>query len=817
MQFVMKKPDGSRLFCKLADGNFPGPKPNHSTSLDQSAQLPKADFKKLSEKFRQALSEERLLALSQELGVPSASLQAVEVGWATLEDLQGLKASGANWVTDRPEGAFAFPERDGAGHVIGFLFRAKDGRKGSPSGEVGSKRGLIISIPGSTQQNPVLIVEGASDAAACHALKLYAVGRPSNTSGVEQLAKLLKSREVIVVGENDQKPNGSWPGRNGAEQVAVGLATAWKKEVNWALPPEKIKDIRDFLKSKVASGLDLQDSQACHAAGQELLEALLSRNETAEKAEEPKCSDLIVQIALETYRFGRTEKEELFAVELKGPNIAIMMSNSRNALRAKLARACRQRTGKTPNSNALIEALNVLTGEALDAEPETLDLRIANYAGGIAIDMGNNQGQAIIVDGNGWRVVERSPVLFRRTALTAPFVLPEEGGELEDLRQLINVSDENWPLIVGFLLGAFFVDNPKPILLLLGVQGTGKSYCARILVSLTDPSTAPLRSEPRNLEQWQVAAAGSWVVALDNLSQIPSSLADALCRASTGEGSVTRKHYSDTELIVFAYRRVIILTSIDPGALRGDLGERLVSLELEPITEALRRTEQDIAQLNQKLLAKIFGALLNALVKVMKRLPQMVIDRLPRMADFARILAAADAVDVTQGAFAAFKRQQGKIAYEVLEADPFASALLEFMQVRTKWSGTATELLKDLSHPVSNQFGSLKPNSLKGILKRLMPALTAAGITIDFGRDLTPNRTRMIRIEKKVPTQNCGTTDQDVQPSSVVTTIPPDNLDDLDDLLSTVPVLESNATDGKGDDFVQVLADPMEGVKEWAR
>lgn len=110
----------------------------------------------------------------------------------------------------------------------------------------GQKRGLIVPKHLAELPDPVLIVEGPSDVCACLTMGLTAVGRPNNAGGGELLAELLRDRDVLLVGENDQKPNGLWPGRDGAALVALTLARAWGRGVRWALPPTS-KDIRAFL------------------------------------------------------------------------------------------------------------------------------------------------------------------------------------------------------------------------------------------------------------------------------------------------------------------------------------------------------------------------------------------------------------------------------------------------------------------------------------------------------------------------------------------------------------------------------------------
>jgi len=69
---------------------------------------------------------------------------------------------------------------------------------------------------------------------------------------------------------------------------------------------------------------------------------------------------------------------------------------------------------------------------------------------------------------------------------------------------------------------------------------------------------------------------------------------DSLGRAVSGEGDVRRKLYTDVS--VFNFRRVIILNGIDLGAIRDDLAERLLTVELNRIDEHDRRYEEDIAQ-----------------------------------------------------------------------------------------------------------------------------------------------------------------------------------------------------------------------------
>lgn len=46
-----------------------------------------------------------------------------------------------------------------------------------------------------------------------------------------------------------------------------------------------------------------------------------------------------------------------------------------------------------------------------------------------------------------------------------------------------------------------------------------------------------------------------------------------MCRAVTGDGLVKRTLYSDTDVTVLNYRRVLVVNGIDVGAVRCDLAD----------------------------------------------------------------------------------------------------------------------------------------------------------------------------------------------------------------------------------------------------
>ena len=244
-----------------------------------------------------------------------------------------------------------------------------------------------------------------------------------------------------------------------------------------------------------------------------------------------------------------------------------------------------------------------------------------------------------------------------------------------------------------------------------------------------------MRSQPREERQWAVSASASWIVAIDNVSFIPDWWSDALCKAVTGDGWIDRTLYTNSDVTVLSFRRVILLTSIDAGALRGNLGDRALLVDLEPIEDVDRLTEQELDAHYAAARPQLFGALLDLLAKVLEALPQVKLECAPRMADFACLLAAMD--KVTGGnSLSAYLGQRERIAETIIESDAVAVAVQKLADDRQTWEGTAAELL-ELIKPTEWHLRGYppkgwpkNPNTLGGRLRRVAPALKQIGVEI---------------------------------------------------------------------------------------
>jgi hypothetical protein len=123
-------------------------------------------------------------------------------------------------------------------------------------------------------------------------------------------------------------------------------------------------------------------------------------------------------------------------------------------------------------------------------------------------------------------------------------------GDLIRLWEFVPIAEADRPLLLSWMVEALIQpDTAHPIPALLAEQGSARSTVTRCLVDLIDPSPVPLRKAPRDADSWIVAAAASWLAALDNLSgDVPQWLSDSLRRAVTGDGDVRRALYTDSDV-----------------------------------------------------------------------------------------------------------------------------------------------------------------------------------------------------------------------------------------------------------------------------
>ena len=323
-----------------------------------------------------------------------------------------------------------------------------------------------------------------------------------------------------------------------------------------------------------------------------------------------------------------------------------------------------------------------------------------------------------------------------------PLPEPEAGEPIERLRGFVNVeTDDDFLMIVGWVVAALRPDHPFPILIINGEQGSAKSTVAKVLRSLIDPSGAPTRSAPHDERDLSIAAHNNWCLSFDNLSRVPPWMSDAFCRLSTQGGYATRELHSDWSEVVFDAMRPLTMNGIGGLDARPDLGDRAFAITLQPISENRRRTEAEFWADFETARPFILGTLCDGVVSALKRQGQIKLTCKPRMADAALWIEAAEpGLGFDPGSFnRAYAENRSAAERFVVENDPIASAVRSLVEERGEFEGSASELLPLLDARVSLDTKGLRswpkrPSTLGQWLNRLAPALRAVGVDPRFNR-----------------------------------------------------------------------------------
>ena len=179
-----------------------------------------------------ATTDKQVAGLADKLGVTSTSLRVI--------------GAFVYWVeSDEQRTVWGFPMHDGAEAFTGIRLRSDNGDKWALKG---SRQGIFI--PNMDLQGEVLVVEGPTDAAAAVSLGFYALGRPSCTGGVREIAALCQRRGVkrlTVIADNDG------PGLAGARAFCAQIGLPARLVVTMS------KDLREWVKH----GATRQAVEAC--------------------------------------------------------------------------------------------------------------------------------------------------------------------------------------------------------------------------------------------------------------------------------------------------------------------------------------------------------------------------------------------------------------------------------------------------------------------------------------------------------------------------------------------------------------------------
>lgn len=407
-----------------------------------------------------------------------------------------------------------------------------------------------------------------------------------------------------------------------------------------------------------------------------------------------------------------------------------------------------------PTSKALKDAIAILASAAVyDGDEQNVCIRLCEIGKTIYYDLASNASEIVAIDEAGWRTIKNINVPFLRFPNTTANTVPEIDGDLKILRKYFNLSNEDqWVLLLSWILGSFRPYGPYPILILTGEHGSAKSTATRILQALTDPVNEKPPGFPKSERDFAITTARRRILLFDNISEINENMSDLLCRAATGGSFRARKNYSDDQEVIVNIQNPIVVNGIGTLVRRGDLLDRSILIELPLLSESKRKSEDEVMNNFNKDRPQILGSIFSVVSCALKEQEKVNAENLPRMADFAKwIMSIEELIGLTKGDFLRIYKESIKQSnLDVINSDPLALSIIKLIETKKSWKGSATDLINILSESCAEEFSKVKSNerSLKTIstvITRLTPPLREQGIQVSTGRNRSK---RFIEIEK---------------------------------------------------------------------
>lgn len=607
----------------------------------------------------------------------------------------------------------------------------------------------------------VFIAEGEKDVERLRALGLVATCNPMGAGKWRQeFSKQFEGQaEVVILADNDK------PGMEHASFVASTLKGLAKSVRVLMLPglPEH-GDVSDWLDA----GGDVE-ALCVLADNQPEWTPPVQPEASDSQAATPKTPRTsFIDLVLERAKLFHDADSKPYASVKVGEHIETYAMGSFAFLLWMSGLHFREK-GSALTSEAEKDVLRTLLAEALyNGEEREVKLRVAETDSKVYVDLSDAEWRVVEINKEGWKILasKDSPVRFVRRAAMLPLPTPEAGGRLDEMRDYMNLSDDDtWTLVASWLTMALNPFGPYPILSVCGEQGSAKTSLCRMLRGLVDPNRADLRAAPKDERDMMIAATNSWVLAYDNISGITQELSDSLCRIATGAGFSTRTLHSNEDETIFSVKRPIITNGIADVKNFPDLLERTVAVYLRAITKERRRDEKELWGNFNAARPRLLGSLFSAVSHALQQQESVKLKQLPRMADFALwAVAAEQGAGLSKGSFLrAYDSNQQASNEHALDTSP-ATEIVEFMEnlESSSWIGTSTALHKALTLMVLNKGEAIKdkfgfpksPAALGTKLRRIAPNLRAFGIEVNCGYTNGGSKISLERIQRIDPLKN---------------------------------------------------------------
>ncbi|KAA2282968.1 hypothetical protein [Candidatus Nitrosocosmicus sp. SS] len=508
-------------------------------------------------------------------------------------------------------------------------------------------------------------------------------------------------------------------------------------------------------------------------------------------------SELLMEVALEKIEtlFKDQFGEGHVRVFVNNDHLEIIPINS-NKFTRFISKSFYDTYGHVLSRETIKDVSQILQAKAeFGGTKYDLFLKVAKYNDDLYYDLTNDKHQSIRIFKNKekgiaeWEILDKTPVPLFRRYNQIPQVLPVVANDLDTYQEhvyehsqdknkkdaldifldnLTNIKNKESKLLVKISLISYFVpDIPHIVMLVHGSKGSAKSTFQYMIKSIVEPAKPSLLTLHNNSGEFIQQLSHYYLPAYDNLKYNPKWLSDEVCKAVTGVGQTKRALYTNDEDKIYEYKHCFIFNGINVAFSEPDVLDRSIIIKLEEIDNKNRKTEEDILNEFNNLKPWILKVIFDTLAKAMTinydvkyRLKRKGI--LPRMSDYAVWCeAVSQSLGNKEGQFLDIYYENLNLQLEeIIESSVVAKVLIEFMEGKAEWNGSATELHSTLTSALSDKDERLarskswpnSSNSLSRKINELSSTLKNRGIEISHGYD-NKTKSRVIRITntEKIP------------------------------------------------------------------
>lgn len=371
--------------------------------------------------------------------------------------------------------------------------------------------------------------------------------------------------------------------------------------------------------------------------------------------------------------------------------------------------------------------------------------RCAYQDGKIYYYLADREQTVICIDENGYRVIAESPVPFIKKQNMSEQVLPKRAKDtLKKLGmkywQFATPDDRilHWILLIS----RFIAEGSQPLIYYFGDRGSAKSTSMRLDKMIVDPSEIDIKALPKSISDAVAAVSNQYMVSFDNVSRISDELSDIFCIVATHGYYSKKMLYSNNQEFAIKLNARVSFSGITNLSTKPDLIDRIVCLKLNRIDSSNRRTEEKIMKEFQTDLPYILDKIFRILSKAIPIYNDLKLERLPRMADFAKWgYAIAEALGYGGERFLRiYESNQADLLENLVSEDSLITVLIEAMKKHNYFKGTVTELLVSLTNmaekmEIDTRVGWARDaSSLSRKLYENQSVLSMFGISVNRGK-----------------------------------------------------------------------------------